>query len=771
MNYSDYRFTLDVQIHQAQVSVPVTLGDTARKLYIGLTDGRKPYVIAEGCIATFNAKKPDGKTIKNNCVIEKNAIIYEFTEQTTNVEGVVNCDVTIYGVDGKVLYSPQFILVVDKKVVRDEEALSTLSADESTTLQGIITAELGRVDAENERIANENGRKAKDEVRDEIITFFEDKGGIIVSEAEPESDVASFWLKTNPSEEEISLLDSTDIVQELSNDTDKIPSAKAVKNEITRVSGFFQDITEGVTPVKYAIEAESAVDAENAEWARRAQGDTNGNVIHETYATKADLEESIGDAFDVHTSPNLLNMEATIHGIGMAANGKEYSGAAYLLTDYIPVSEGDVLTVQRKMTSYDEWYIGEMRWVCAFNAEKEIMSNAGSNYSLMEYTVPSGVSFVRITIGGWGEGTIAAIVKGTDILPYEPYGTTLILKETSHNAECIREIVNEVNNGNIKPLALPPTTYGFVGYPITTYFYNIMGYNPNDVYMYFYGQNEGKKQYADRCEYIPTSAKTEYTRLYVYDHNYKQLNEHMYPMIIKDASVKDSLKVLVIGDSTVNAGKETQKMLDLAEADGYGLTLLGTRGTSPNLHEGRAGWRANIYATMSEALSAGVMTQNPFYNPTTSAFDFSYYMTQQGYSGVDCVFIQLGINDVFAAKDHEIEDAISTFISSMNALVNSIHEYDANVKIVVNLVIPCGTDQDAFTEYYNLSQTVWRCKKNTYMANIALLENFKGVNNVYLSPYNAAIDTESNLRGDVHPIDTGYEQLGTQMYSFMRAIN
>ena len=368
MNYSDYRFTLDVQIHQAQVSVPVTLGDTARKLYIGLTDGRKPYVIAEGCIATFNAKKPDGKTIKNNCVIEKNAIIYEFTEQTTNVEGVVNCDVTIYGVDGKVLYSPQFILVVDKKVVRDEEALSTLSADESTTLQGIITAELGRVEAENQRNTNENDRIARDEVRDKIITFFEDKGGIIVSEEEPETDVASFWLKTNPSEEEISLLDSTDIVQELSYDTDKIPSAKAVKNEITRVSGYFQDITEGVTPVKYAKEAESAVDAENAEWARRAQGDTNGNVIHETYATKADLEESIGGILDVsyEVTPNTLAKRDDDGDIALPETQSEgyiteeldYAVSGKAVKRYVDNVIGDISTTLDGIIALQKSFIG-----------------------------------------------------------------------------------------------------------------------------------------------------------------------------------------------------------------------------------------------------------------------------------------------------------------------------------------------------------------------------------------------------------------------------
>lgn len=137
MNYSDYRFSLDIQIHQAQVSVPVTFGDSARRLCIGLTDGRKPYIIGEGCRAVFNAKKPDGKTIKNDCIIERNTILYEFTTNTTNAEGVANCEITLYDAKGKVLTSPQFIIVVDKRVVRDEEI--PLSESESTTIDKLIS--------------------------------------------------------------------------------------------------------------------------------------------------------------------------------------------------------------------------------------------------------------------------------------------------------------------------------------------------------------------------------------------------------------------------------------------------------------------------------------------------------------------------------------------------------------------------------------------------------------------------------------------------------
>ena len=164
MNYSDYRFTLDIQIHQAQVSIPVTLNDTARKLCIGLTDGRKPYYIADGCRAVFSAKKPDGTTIFNDCIIYNNTTVeYEFSKNTTSCEGIVNCEIRLYDADGRELTSPQFIIVVDKKVMRDEEV--AMSASEATTISNIVTAEVQRVNAENARIEAERNRVSAENAR------------------------------------------------------------------------------------------------------------------------------------------------------------------------------------------------------------------------------------------------------------------------------------------------------------------------------------------------------------------------------------------------------------------------------------------------------------------------------------------------------------------------------------------------------------------------------------------------------------------------------
>ncbi|SFQ52569.1 SGNH/GDSL hydrolase family protein [Donghicola eburneus] len=59
-----------------------------------------------------------------------------------------------------------------------------------------------------------------------------------------------------------------------------------------------------------------------------------------------------------------------------------------------------------------------------------------------------------------------------------------------------------------------------------------------------------------------------------------------------------SVTALFIGDSITNAGTISQTILDLAGADaGISVSLIGTRGTAPNLHEGRGGWSSASWTT------------------------------------------------------------------------------------------------------------------------------------------------------------------------------
>ncbi len=164
MNFSKYRFNLDMQSHISQVSLPVRHLDTGRKLFIGLTDGGNPYIIENGCRAVFYGMKADGNPIMNDCIIEKNTTIrYDLTEQTTACEGIVDCEIRLYSAEGYLITSPKFIMVVDSRVVHDEDF--PLSESEQTILDNIILSETARAAAEDERISAEAARAAAEEQR------------------------------------------------------------------------------------------------------------------------------------------------------------------------------------------------------------------------------------------------------------------------------------------------------------------------------------------------------------------------------------------------------------------------------------------------------------------------------------------------------------------------------------------------------------------------------------------------------------------------------
>lgn len=97
MNYSLYKIYLDVHKTTVQTVLHVKRNDTGRKIIIGLTSGGKAYPITDECIAVFRAKKPDGTVLYNHCDIEDNLITYELTAQTSASEGLMDCEVTLYG--------------------------------------------------------------------------------------------------------------------------------------------------------------------------------------------------------------------------------------------------------------------------------------------------------------------------------------------------------------------------------------------------------------------------------------------------------------------------------------------------------------------------------------------------------------------------------------------------------------------------------------------------------------------------------------------------
>ena len=135
---SNYAIGLDVHDMSAPVSLNVKQGESGQIINISLRSGGKPYLLPSGSYAVFAGKKPDGKILWNSCQVVRHTIQYEITKQTTAVVGWVPVQIRIYKPDGKLLLTPDFVLIVDAPVAGDEEVIA-VSENEITALTELVS--------------------------------------------------------------------------------------------------------------------------------------------------------------------------------------------------------------------------------------------------------------------------------------------------------------------------------------------------------------------------------------------------------------------------------------------------------------------------------------------------------------------------------------------------------------------------------------------------------------------------------------------------------
>jgi lysophospholipase L1-like esterase len=253
--------------------------------------------------------------------------------------------------------------------------------------------------------------------------------------------------------------------------------------------------------------------------------------------------------------------------------------------------------------------------------------------------------------------------------------------------------------------------------------------------------------------------------------------------------------VIVLGDSTTNNGKVIEKLHENFASDVMSVTTLGTRGTTPNNHEGRSGWSWDTYFTKeSVTYTDGRGTvYNPFYNPSTQTFDASYYFANSGISKPDFFIVNMGINDVFGfTSDSAYDSGVTTILERAETAVQSVLDATTTTKVCVCLTIPPNHSQDAFGKAYNCGQTRNRYKRNNTLWVDALMNLFKDRESerIYLIPINVCLDTIYNMgmetlpvnarntdityqspisNGGVHPVESGYWQIADVYTAFIKA--
>lgn len=337
---------------------------------------------------------------------------------------------------------------------------------------------------------------------------------------------------------------------------------------------------------------------------------------------------------------------------------------------------------------------------------------------------------------------------------------------------------------NVAPeMIVPPYLFGVQGREANCYFDNLFLCDA-DEYLISASSAYGKHQ-AERWTWTPAGAVSSTVTITAANKRTGEvLATEAVPIRSAASSAGSGLtkKVLIIGDSLIDAGVVTQTLLDIAATDVMAVTLLGTRGATPNFHEGRGGW------TVARYTSDYGPGQNPFW--ISGTVNFPQYLINNALATPDWVFINLGTNDVFnSTSDSGAASAAATAFTSLDTLITSIKAAGAGVKVGLMISPPPSASQDAFGANYGAAYSRWRFKRNILVWARELISKYEGqeASRIYIVPSNTALDTLNNMQvgasapvnsrslvsvtrqnNGVHPADEGYDQMADALWAFLK---
>lgn len=475
------------------------------------------------------------------------------------------------------------------------------------------------------------------------------------------------------------------------------------------------------------------------------------------------VTEPLADNFKIVSGKNLFNKDNidNLYGVSasncyvMDSNGVPYNTTGadsnYSVSYYVPVEEGKTIYF-----SYDNKQTYAYQ-VAVFDENKDFMS---MTTWVDRYTLQSGAAYIRVTAIKLPNNFQIEYDARTS---YEPYIEYTYLNN-------VKVYKSDIVSSNENYLVLPTKFYGIQNKEFDIFFKNVIKGNFKRFIISKSGTGE---QFSRRIRYIISNAGTTNTVINLYDENYNFIQSKTFSYINANTNSHSSetLKVLVIGDSFINSGYVTYGMIKDFENDVASLQLLGTLGTTPNLHEGRSGW--STYDYTHEAIVGGVT--NPFLN--NGVFDFSNYIAVNNIPTPDYVIINLGINDTWKDMHN------TTTSQNIQAMINSIHAYNSNVKVIVGTTPSPYLGDDGENGYLCMLMANNRRQKITE----DILTNITESTNIIICPIHLNFDTDYNFNmstitkngendgtiplcsDDTHPSHMGFYQISDSYYACIKA--
>lgn len=449
MNSSNYRFTLDMQSNQSQVSLPVRLGDTNRRLYIILTNGGTPFILEDGFRAVLFGRKDDGKTLNNDCIIEnKSTIRYDFTPNTASKSGVVDCELRVYDAQGKLVTTPRFILVVDERVLYDDDIVSE---SERSALDAIYGSETARENAEKDRIEAEGKREERmtefeEEVTASLANLVDDHNSDEEAHADIReqvayldgiADAAISQLNERVSNVETNLATVESIAENANQ------AVSAIETQLTECATK-QDLADGLREVSIADglfserlfneakthtdEQVSAVKTSIAETANAIKGKISSEIVR--VSDVSPIEHTVKCKV---RSKNLFNILDNYNGYGHTYADGTLSVLGQYTNKYILLEDGKTYTFSCQSTRTGS--TGGGVFLRAYTEDKAAYVNLGSEINTLSptltATLPKGYPYLRITFYGYyatddtdiGDATYTELMleEGSVNTGYVPY--------------------------------------------------------------------------------------------------------------------------------------------------------------------------------------------------------------------------------------------------------------------------------------------------------------------------------------------------------------
>lgn len=206
-------------------------------------------------------------------------------------------------------------------------------------------------------------------------------------------------------------------------------------------------------------------------------------------------------------------------------------------------------------------------------------------------------------------------------------------------------------------------------------------------------------------------------------------------------------KVLCIGDSNTASNIYPQTLYDDLQTfnGGVGLkvTLVGTKGTPPYVHEGISGKTLHFFNTDPTS---------PFV--FSGSFNFSQYLSTNSItmSSNDWVSFFLGTNDLFSVTDYTLVPAtITAMMADLDAMIANIQSAVPGIRICIMMSMPSAPSQDAWAVIGTTAtyQTQKQYMRNMYAWWNSLITNYdtsaKRSAGIYLLGTHACIDVDNNF--------------------------